>query len=211
VSTSCSFAILPFDSTLTDVYTGGGHTGDVPLSILGPRVVDLCRGHTSPLTGKPVVTVAAGGIYRGKSLAAALCYGSAGAWVGSRMVASVESGAPKAHKEAILSSTHETDVRTIIFTGRPLRLRNTPYIQKWEDQPAKIKELTSKGIIPVYHDLENDDEYCTAERGARERYLMGKCAAVIDDIKPAKEIIDDFITEAVEVLQKGSELVVSKL
>jgi hypothetical protein len=59
---------------------GGGHTGDVPTSILGPRVVDLCRGHKSPLTGKPIVTIAAGGIYRGKSLAAALCYGSDGVW-----------------------------------------------------------------------------------------------------------------------------------
>lgn len=42
---------------------GGGHTGDVPLSILGPRVVDLCRGHKSPLTGKPIITIAAGGIW----------------------------------------------------------------------------------------------------------------------------------------------------
>lgn len=31
---------------------GGGHTGDVPLSVLGPRVVDICRGRKSPLTGK---------------------------------------------------------------------------------------------------------------------------------------------------------------
>lgn len=185
---------------------GGGHTGDVPLSILGPRVVDLCRGHKSPLTGKPIVTVAAGGIFRGKSMAAALCYGSDGVWVGTRFVASTESGAPKKHKEAVLTSTHETDVRTIIFTGRPLRLRNTPYIQKWEDQPEKIKELTSKGIIPVYQDLENDDEEGTVERAVGERYLMGKCAAVIEDIKPAKEIIDDLVNEAVQTLRSSSSL-----
>lgn len=74
---------------------GGGHTGDVPLSILGPRVVDLTRDHKSPLTGKPIITVAAGGIWRGKSLAAALTYGSDGVWVGTRFVASVESEAPR--------------------------------------------------------------------------------------------------------------------
>jgi len=164
---------------------GGGHTGDVPTSILGPRVVDLCRGHKSPLTGKPIVTIAAGGIYRGKSLAAALCYGSDGVWVGTRFVASEESGAPRKHKEAVLTSTHETDIRTIIFTGRPLRLRNTPYIQSWEDRPEEIKKLTSQGIIPVYHDLENDDEKGTAEQGASQRYLMGKVAAVLEDILPA--------------------------
>ncbi|PWN88995.1 2-nitropropane dioxygenase [Acaromyces ingoldii] len=189
---------------------GGGHTGDVPLSVLAPRVVDLCKGSKSPLTGKPVITVAAGGIWRGKSLAAALCFGSDGVWVGTRFVASVESGAPKKHKEAVLTSTHETDVRTIIFTGRPLRLRNTPYIQSWEDRPDEIKKLTSQGVIPVYHDLENDDEKGTAEEGARERYLLGKAAAVLDDILPAKQIIDNMVNEAVESLQAGSGLVVSQ-
>lgn len=194
-----SILLLPF--------SGGGHTGDVPLSVLAPRVVDLCRGHKSPLTGKQVLTVAAGGIFRGKSLAAALCYGSDGVWVGTRFVASKESGAPKRHKEALLSSTHETDIRTIIFTGRPLRVKKTPYIEKWESQPEKIKELTSQGIIPAYHDMENDDEEGTNEKAIGERWLLGKCAAVIDDIKPAKEIIDDFINEAVATLRSTSDLV----
>lgn len=187
---------------------GGGHTGDVPLSILGPRVVDLCRGHKSPLTGKPIITIAAGGIWNGRSLASALMYGSDGVWVGTRFVASVESGAPKKHKEAVLTSTHETDVRTIIFTGRPLRVKMTPYIQKWESNPDEIKKLTSQGIIPVYHDLEKDDE--EAEKGAAERYLLGKCAAVIEDIKPAKEIVDEMMSEAVDALKAGHGLL-SKL
>ncbi|CAO1623669.1 unnamed protein product [Parajaminaea phylloscopi] len=188
---------------------GGGHTGDVPLSILGPRVVDLCRGHKSPLTGKPIITIAAGGIWNGRTMAAALMFGSDGVWVGTRFVASVESGAPKKHKEAVLTSTHETDVRTIIFTGRPLRVKMTPYVKKWEDKPDEIKKLTSQGIIPVYHDLEKDDE--EAEKGMQERYLLGKCAAVIDDIKPAKDIIDEMMSECVDAIQGGGNLVSAKL
>ncbi|PWN47689.1 2-nitropropane dioxygenase [Violaceomyces palustris] len=189
---------------------GGGHTGDVPLSIIGPRVVDLCRGRTSPLTGKPIITVAAGGIFSGRGLAAALCYGSAGVWVGTRFVASVESGAPKAHKEAVLKSTHETDIRTIIFTGRPLRLYKTPYVMEWESKPDEIKRLTDQGIIPVYHDLENDDEEGTKEAAARQRYLLGKCASVIEDIKPAKQIVDEMVTEAAVVLRNGNSLLVGQ-
>lgn len=188
---------------------GGGHTGDVPLSILGPRVVDLCRGHKSPLTGKPIITIAAGGIWNGRTMAAALMFGSDGVWVGTRFVASVESGAPKKHKEAVLTSTHETDVRTIIFTGRPLRVKMTPYVQKWEDKPDEIKKLTSQGIIPVYHDLEKDDE--EAEKGMQERYLLGKCASVINDIKPAKEIVDEMMAECVEAIKGGNGLVSAKL
>merc|ERR1719229_1905625 len=40
---------------------GGGHTGDVATSVLIPKVVDSCRGKMSPLTGKQVPVVAAGG------------------------------------------------------------------------------------------------------------------------------------------------------
>jgi len=51
---------------------GGGHTGDTPFSILIPAVVDICRGRKSPLTGRDVIVVAAGGIADGRGLAAAL-------------------------------------------------------------------------------------------------------------------------------------------
>ncbi|ELU42862.1 2-nitropropane dioxygenase [Rhizoctonia solani AG-1 IA] len=75
---------------------GGGHTGYVPTSILVP---DAVQGRKSPLTGKPVFVVAAGGIYDGRGLAAALMWGAQGVWVGTRFVASEEAGANKRHKE----------------------------------------------------------------------------------------------------------------
>lgn len=53
---------------------GGGHTGDTPFSILIPAVVDLCKDAKSPLTGEPIVVVAAGGISDGRGLAASLAY-----------------------------------------------------------------------------------------------------------------------------------------
>jgi NAD(P)H-dependent flavin oxidoreductase YrpB (nitropropane dioxygenase family) len=121
---------------------GGGHTGDVPTTVLIPAVVQLCKGKTSPMTGKPVQVVAAGGIYNGQTVAAALMLGASAVWVGTRFIL------------------------TIIFTGRPLRVRNNPYITNWEENRApEIKELTGKGIIPVEHDFETlgddiDDEVC---------------------------------------------------
>lgn len=47
-------------------------TASVPTSILIPEVVALCQGKKSSLNGQPIYVVAAGGIYNGKSLAAAL-------------------------------------------------------------------------------------------------------------------------------------------
>jgi NAD(P)H-dependent flavin oxidoreductase YrpB (nitropropane dioxygenase family) len=151
---------------------GGGHTGDVPTTILIPAVVDLVKGSTSPMTGKPVQVVAAGGIYNGQTVAAALMLGASAVWVGTRFILTDEAGAPKAHQEAVRTAGHDDNVRTIIFTGRPLRVRSNPYINNWEqNRAAEIKELTSKGVIPVEHDFEtlgddiDDDVSCLTYPG----------------------------------------------
>ena len=77
---------------------GGGHTGDVPTTVLIPTVAKLCAGKTSPMSGKPVQVCAAGGLFNGQSLAASLMLGATGVWIGTRFVLSKEAGAPKAHK-----------------------------------------------------------------------------------------------------------------
>jgi hypothetical protein len=53
---------------------GGGHTGDTPFSIFIPAVVDICKDAKSPLTGQPIIVVAAGGIADGRGLAVAFSY-----------------------------------------------------------------------------------------------------------------------------------------
>lgn len=80
-------------------------------------------------------------------------YGAAGVWVGTRFVASVEAGAPKIHKELVVSAGHDDMVKTLIYTGRPLHVRKTDYVAEWEaTRQAEIKKLTSEGKIP--HDVE---------------------------------------------------------
>ena len=110
---------------------GGGHTGDTPFSILIPACVDLCKDARSPLTGEPVIVVAAGGIADGRGLAAALAYGAAGVWVGTRFVASEEAGAPPKHKQELLSAGFDDTVRTLVYSGRPMSVRKTPYVAEW--------------------------------------------------------------------------------
>lgn len=189
---------------------GGGHTGNVPTSVLIPTVVDLCKGKKSPLTGNDITVVAAGGMYNGKSLAAALMMGAAGVWVGTRFILADEAGAPKAHQEAVRTASYDDTVRTIIFTGRPLRVRNNAYIKNWEENRRdEIKKLTSKGTIPVEHDMEELDKQDKLDDETMDNarpFLMGKVAAVVNDKKPAKEIVDEIVSEAVEQLQKAPKL-----
>ncbi|KAJ5426961.1 hypothetical protein PENPOL_c003G02375 [Penicillium polonicum] len=188
---------------------GGGHTGDVPTTVLIPTVAKLVEGKKSPLTGQPVQVIAAGGLFNGNSVAAALMLGASAVWIGTRFILSDEAGAPTAHQEAVRTSNFEDNIRTIIFTGRPLRVRKNPYIVNWEEnRHEEIKELTSKGIIPVEHDMENlpDDVDDDTLDNARP-WLMGKVAAVVNEKKSAKAIVDELVGDAAVLLQKGNKMV----
>lgn len=187
----------------------GGHTGDVPFSILIPRVVDLVRGARSRLTGAQIEIVAAGGLFDGRGLAAALVHGASAVWVGTRFVATHESGAPQAHKDAIVRARDDDIVKTTIFTGRPLHIVNSSYIQSWLDRPQQIAELQAQGIVPIEWDLEQgDDDKGTKIKGALEHWFAGKVAAAITDIRPAKDIVDGMVQDAVRALQSGQLLIV---
>lgn len=186
---------------------GGGHTGDTPFSILIPTVVDLCKGAKSPLTGEPVVVVAAGGVADGRGLAAALVYGASGVWVGTRFVASEEAGAPKKHKEMVLSAGYDDIIRTTIYTGRPMSVRKTPYIMHWETKRQAEKEtLLAEGKIP--HDVELQQHPESSLEGTT--WLMGRVAAVINDIKPAKDIVDELVNTAAASLKSASVYNISR-
>ncbi|MHB1712573.1 MAG: NAD(P)H-dependent flavin oxidoreductase, partial [Acidimicrobiales bacterium] len=60
----------------------GGHTGTVATMPLVPQVIDA--------VGAQVPVVAAGGIFDGRGLAAALALGADGVWIGTRFIATPE-------------------------------------------------------------------------------------------------------------------------
>lgn len=176
---------------------GGGHTGDIANSILIPAVCDVAKKYKSPLTGEPALVVAAGGIYDGRSLASSLMQGAVGVWVGTRFVAAEESGASRLHKEAVVSADFTDTLRTLVVSGRPLRVRMNDYVAKWEAQPEKIKELTEKGVVPMAYDLEQQESEVDMP------FLMGQVSGIIRDIKPAKDIVEEMASQAVEMLRLG--------
>lgn len=179
---------------------GGGHTGDVPFSVLIPAVVDVAKRYKSPLTGQPAQVVAAGGINDGRSLAASLMLGATGVWVGTRFVASDESGASRLHKEAVVGAKFGETHRTLVVSGRPLRMLPNDYIKEWENRPADIKALTSKGVVPMMNDLES-------EKDIDMPFLMGDVSAAITEIKPAGVIVKEMVQQAVEVLRAGNSYI----
>jgi NAD(P)H-dependent flavin oxidoreductase YrpB (nitropropane dioxygenase family) len=134
--------------------------------------------------------------------------GAAGVWVGTRFVASVEAGCSEEHKEAVVSCGFDDTERTLVISGRPLRMKTNEYIRKWHAQPERIQELCSQGVVPLEHDLEEGNEIDLP-------HLMGQVAGAITKVQPAGEIVDEMVAEAVEMLKlanvylggsKGSKL-----
>lgn len=179
---------------------GGGHTGDIANSVLIPAVVDVARQYTSPLTGEPAMVVAAGGIWDGRGLASSLMQGAQGVWVGTRFVASEEAGCSRLHKEAVVTARFEDTLRTLVVSGRPLRVRMNEYIGGWEARPEEVRKLTQEGVVPLEKDMDEGKDVDIP-------FLMGQVAAVIQDVKPAKDIVEDMVKEAVEMLKIGNSFI----
>ncbi|KAJ7105484.1 2-nitropropane dioxygenase [Mycena crocata] len=182
----------------------GGHTGTIAASILIPACVDAVKGRTSPLTKGPVYVVGAGAVYDGRGLAANLMWGAQAVWVGTRFLASVEANAPKTHKDHVLSAGFDDAVTTLIYSGRPMRVKRTPYVEDWNtNRQSEIEQLTSQGVLPHQHELDKHPEK-TVE-GAR--WVIGSVAALIHEVLPAKVIVENMVREAATMLNHGGSLV----
>lgn len=181
---------------------GGGHTGDIPFSVLVPAVADVAKKYTSPLTGQPAMVIAAGGVNDGRSLAASLTLGAVGVWVGTRFVATEESGASKLHKNAVVGAQYGETKRTLVVSGRPLRMLPNDYVKSWEKRGDEIARLTAKGIVPIEHDFENDREVDIP-------FLMGDVSASVKAIKPAGDIVREMVQQAVASLKQNGSYITS--
>lgn len=106
---------------------GGGHTGDIGSMVLWPEVID---------TVAPTPVLAAGGIGRGRQIAAALGMGAQGVWTGSLWLTVEEAEAPPAQMESYLGATSSDTVRSRSWTGKPCRMLKNEWTEAWESEGA---------------------------------------------------------------------------
>ena len=192
---------------------GGGHTGDVATFPLIPQAVDICKGHVSPFNGQPIRVVAAGGLFDGRGIAAALSLGAVGVWVGTRFICAEESAAGPKHQNAVLKAQSTQTVRTLIYSGRPLRVYESPYVKRWNNERAdEIRALCDQGIIPAVDDFrkaQKKGEPLNVLEWTPD--LMGQAAGAVHEILPAAKIIEDMMNDACRILNENQQLVISKL
>jgi NAD(P)H-dependent flavin oxidoreductase YrpB (nitropropane dioxygenase family) len=108
------------DAVLVQGGEGGGHTGQVPTSLLLPQVVDTLD----------IPVIAAGGFFDGRGLIAALAYGASGVAMGTRFLLTRDSTVPDAVKQAYLSKSVTDTVVTTQVDGVPHRVLHTEFVDR---------------------------------------------------------------------------------
>ncbi len=177
---------------------GGGHTGRVGTMALLPQAIDAAS---------PVPVLAAGGIGDGRGLAASLAMGCVGIWVGTRFLASKEGGASDVCKKRMVEATDEDTRVSKLYTGKTSRANLSRFHELWDQSgletlPFPIQAMLSSAFMAGFIQS-NQTEYIGG--------FAGQVCGLIDEIKPAGQIIDEMVEEAVDILNRRlSEEIVAK-
>jgi NAD(P)H-dependent flavin oxidoreductase YrpB (nitropropane dioxygenase family) len=110
------------DAVIAQGREGGGHTGEVPTSLLLPQVVDAVGGE--------IPVLAAGGFHDGRGLAAALAWGADGVAMGTRFLLTQESRVPEEIKRRYLDAVVTDTVVTTALDGAPQRVIRTDVVDR---------------------------------------------------------------------------------
>ena len=115
-------AALGVDAVIAQGREGGGHTGEIPTSLLVPGCVDVVD----------IPVIAAGGFRDGRGLVAALALGAEGIAMGTRFLLTKESTVPQQVKEQYLAARLTDTVRTSAVDGHPQRVLRTELVDELE-------------------------------------------------------------------------------
>jgi enoyl-[acyl-carrier protein] reductase II len=168
----------------------GGHTGLVATMPLVPQIVDA--------VGDRVPVVAAGGIFDGRGLAAALMLGADGVWIGTRFIATPEARSAPGYKDTLLATGEDGTVVSRAFSGKPMRVVRNQTTQHYEEHPEELKpfpeQLMAASADGTLHLPQGDD--ASGVDPERECYPAGQGVGAIEDLVPAGELVHRFVAEA---------------
>ena len=191
VVSSSAFAIKSelagVDAVVAEGFEAGGHNGreETTTMCLIPAVSQVCH----------IPVIAAGGLHDGKSILAAMVLGAEGAQLGSRFVASEESSAHRAFKDAVLSAKEGSTTFTLKALTPVRMLHNALFKEIVQAQqsgasPEQLQEIMGRGKAKKGM-FEGD-----IENGELE---IGQIASLLKSVRPAGEIISEIVNDYREI------------
>ncbi|MDR1623214.1 MAG: enoyl-[acyl-carrier-protein] reductase FabK [Synergistaceae bacterium] len=175
------------DAVVAEGMEGGGHIGELTTIALVPQVASAIE----------IPVIAAGGIADGRGVAAAFSLGAEGVQLGTRFLCCEECTVHPNFKREVLNARDRSTAITGQSTGHPVRcLRNklTVEFEKMEKLHASAEEIERLGTGKLRSAVIDGD----VEWGS---LMAGQSAGMVNDIRPAAEIISGLFSEAREVLK----------
>lgn len=177
------------DAVIAEGTESGGHIGENTTMCLVPQVVDAVE----------IPVLAAGGIADGRGIAASFMLGAEGVQVGTRFLASEECQIHPTYKELVINAKDTDSIVTGRYTGHPCRSVKTKFSKKLANgehdgsiTPEQFEEITVGSLRKAVKDG-------NLEEGS---FLCGAIAGMVNEVKPAKEIIEEMFAQAERLLGK---------
>lgn len=196
------------DAVVAQGLEASGHVeGRTGIMALIPEMVDAVA---------PLPVLAAGGIGDGRGLAAALCLGASGVWLGTRFLLAEEADAHPDYQRWLIDAGASDTIHTTLFRGgwppnTPVRTLPNKTLQLWQDagrpEPGRgpgendVIGHTGKGVpIIRYH----DDFPGALTTGDLESMVLyaGEGVGVMGEVLPAAEIVRTMTDQAESVLRR---------
>jgi enoyl-[acyl-carrier protein] reductase II len=176
------------DAVVAEGFEAGGHNGreETTSFVLIPAVCNTVK----------IPVIAAGGIATGRQMLAAIVLGASAVQIGSRFVASNEASSHINFKNAVINAG-EGDTVLTLKQLTPVRLIKNKFYQQVQNAEANFA---------LIDDLENLLGKGRAKKGMFEGDMeegeleIGQVSALINDIKPAAEIVDEIWNEYTTLL-----------
>jgi len=186
---------------------GGHNFSTLPTFVLVPQIVEAV---------KPALVLAAGGVSNGNQVAAALCLGADGVWVGTRLVASKEAFAHPDYKTRLTTEDGTDTTVTPIFGPEmpdfnPMRVIKNGVVREFLGKENKVPTDTSNepvignttffGQEFTLRRFTNFPPIPTTRGDFEEMPLLsGQGVGMVHEVAPVKDIIDSMMTRAVITL-----------
>ena len=185
----------------------GGHGLSRATMTLVPEIADYLAD-AAPET----VLLAAGGIADGRGLAAALMLGAEGVLIGSRFWASAEALVHPAFQQRAAAADGDSTIRTTVvdvarklawprqFTARVMKNR---FVEDWHGRETALAEPAT-----VEREMQRYLSAMQAGDADNTGVWVGEAAGLIDNVRPAGDLLRDIVQDAERLLrERASKLV----
>ncbi len=183
----------------------GGHCGEVTTLVLIPEVLDAIAQVPG---GKDVPVLAAGGIVTGRQMAACVAMGAAGAWTGSVWLTTEEAETAPYTKQKMLAASSRDTVRSAGRTGKPSRQLRSDWTDAWAPNPGGRQPLPlplqAMVAEPALRRIDKLAESGHPGAQALSTYWVGQGVGLMNKIKPAREVVLEFIEDYVNAAERLS-------